>query len=309
MDTRQLRYFVEIVDQGSITRAASTLNVAQPALSLMLKRMEADLGTRLLLRGRSGVTPTEAGSLLLQRARSILLDLSRTEADIRNLDADPSGPVRIGLPGTISGIVALPLIEAARRRYPRIKITVAEAMSGFISSWLAEGGVDLAVLYDRSRDPAIASEPLLEEELVVIWQGEAERLPEMSLAGLRGVPMVLPSGAHGLRSQIDAALAPLGIAPNVTIEIDSYANIKRLVAAGYGASILPMHAVRDEVHSGALTVSRIAEPGLWRGAHLMYPVKRPVTSAQTAVRDLLRDVVNDLLAGGHWAAARLPGDG
>lgn len=306
MDIRQLRYFVAIVEQGSITRASEKLRIAQPALSLHLKNMEEHLGTRLLIRSRTGVVPTEAGILLENRARAILDDLARTEDDIRTLDADPMGVVRIGLTGTISGIVALPLIEACKNRYPRIELNIAEAMSGFIADWLSDGRVDMAVLYERSQHAGIISELLLEEELVILWRSSEDCPSEMSLRGLRSVPMVLPSNAHGLRTQIDAALSAYKITPNVAIEIDSYANIKRLVAAGYGASILPSHAVLEEVEAGTLVVSRICNPGLWRGAHLMYRSGRPVTRAQEAICDLLREVILELLGTGDWAATRLP---
>ncbi|MFP7571801.1 LysR family transcriptional regulator [Marivita sp. S2033] len=305
MDIKQLRYFLAIVEHGSITNASKTLRVAQPALSMHVKNMEDALGTRLLDRSRSGVTPTEAGDLLARRARTLIDDLARAEDDVRTLDTDPSGVVRIGLTGTISGIVALPLIAAARAKYPRIKLNIAEAMSGFISDWMTEGRVDIAVLYEAARGTNAVSELMLEEELVVLWRGETECLAEMSLAGLRGVPMVVPSNAHGLRIQIDAALGAVGIEPTIAVEIDSYINIKRLVAAGFGASILPYHAVLDESRDGSLAISRIADPGLWRGAHLIYPAGRPVTRAQHAIRDLLRDVIQNLLTNGEWAAARL----
>ena len=306
MDIRQLRYFLEIVAQGSLTRAAESLHVAQPALSLHLKNMEEQLGTRLLTRSRSGVTPTEAGELLLQRARAILEDLARTEDDIRNLETDPSGIVRIGLPGTISAMVSLPLILAARERFPRITLNITEAMSGFVGDWLSEGKIDLAVLYSRSKDARIRSELLLEEELVVLWPADAERPQEMNMEALDNVPMVLPSGAHGLRVLIDRTFQALGFALEIAMEIDSFNNIKRLVAAGFGPSILPLYAVTEEVAPGSLRISRIAAPGLWRGAHLMSPGGRPVTRALEAVHALLREVILDLRDKGAWAASRPP---
>ncbi|THD84696.1 LysR family transcriptional regulator [Aliigemmobacter aestuarii] len=304
MDLRQLRYFVEIVEQGSITGAARRLNVAQPALSLHLKTVEEQLGTRLLDRGRSGVTPTEAGLLLARRARMILDDLARVEEDVRGLDREPRGLVRIGLPGTISGIVTVPLLMAARDRFPAIRLTIAEAMSGFIADWMGEGRVDLAVLYARSPDEGIGSEPLLEEELVILAPPDRGHGAEVDLAALADEALVLPSAAHGLRRQIDAALVERGLSPRIAVEIDSYSNIKQLVAAGFGASILPVHAVAADAREGRLAVSRIAAPGLWRGAHLASPSGRPMTRAQQAVRHLLREVVADLVAGGHWAGAR-----
>ncbi|WP_417210326.1 LysR family transcriptional regulator [Antarctobacter sp.] len=304
MDFRQLRYFLAIAEAGSITRAAEHVGVAQPALSLHIKTMEEELGTQLLIRSKSGVAPTEAGQLLMQRARAILDDLARTEDDIRTLDSDPMGEVRIGLPGTISNIVAMPLIKAVHTRYPRIRLNIAEAMSGFIAGWLEEGVVDLAVLYEPSRSQGIASTLLLEEELVVLWPGETDCLAEMGLSGLRDLPMVLPSRAHGLRLLVDRACATLGFSPNVALEIDSYANIKRLVAEGFGASILPTHAVLPETHAGTLAISHIAPPGLWRGAWLVHPSGRPATRAKEAVLSLTTEIVRSLIADGTWAAVR-----
>jgi len=309
MDIRQLRYFLEIVEQRSLTRAAERLNVAQPALSLHVKNMETQLGTKLLLRGRSGVTPTEAGVLLVRSARGILDDLARTEDDIRNLDADPTGLVRVGLPGTISAMVSLPLVLAARERYPRITLNITEAMSGFVADWLSEGKVDLAVLYTPSNDKRLRSELLLEEELVVVWPAEDTPPAMVGLSALKTVPMVLPSAAHGLRVLVDRTFQALGFSPEIAIEIDSFNNIKRLVAAGFGPSILPLYAVQSEVSSGALCVSHFEAPGLWRGAHLMAPTGKSAPRAQQVLHALLKDVIVDLRETGAWAASRVPSAG
>ena len=242
----------------------------------------------------------------MRRARAILNDLARTEDDIRNLETDPTGTVRLGIPGTLSSIVSLPLITAARKLYPRITLNIAEAMSGFIADWLSEGRVDIALLYDRSRETGIVSEFLLEEELVILWpgKGEEEWSEELDLGDLESVPLVLPSTSHGLRQLVDRKLQAIGTEPSIAIEIDSFANIKRLVAAGFGASILPLYALKSEVASGELRFSRISDPGLWRDAYLLYPSGRPVTRAQEAIRNLLREVIADLLESGTWVAAR-----
>jgi len=306
MDVRQLRYFLEIAEQGSLTRAAERLHVAQPALSLHLKNMETQLGTRLFTRGRSGVELTEAGKLLVLRARAILEDLARTEDDIRNLEKDPSGIVRVGFPGTISAMVSLPLVLAARQRYPRITLNITEAMSGFIGEWLGEGKIDLAVLYSPSKDRRFGSDLLLEEELVVVWPAGEKPTDRIEMTALENVPMVLPSTAHGLRALVDRSFQALGFAPEIAIEIDSFNNIKRLVAAGFGPSILPLYAVQAEVAAGDLSVSAFTAPGLWRGAHLVAPAGRPVPRVQQVMRDLLREVIDNLRETGTWAASREP---
>lgn len=305
LDTRQMRYFLEIFKQGSITAASVTLGVAQPALSLHLRKLEDQLGTPLMQRQRSGVVPTEAGVLLAERARRILDEMSRTIDDIRTLGSDPSGVVRIGLPGTISSIVALPLITAARERYPLITINIAEAMSGFITTWVAEDRVDLCILYREIGLPGFKSDLLLEESLVVISQTKDVKRDRLSLKELSGRQLVLPSKGHGLRDLVDKEFNAAGVTPAVALEIDSYANIKRLVANGFGSSILPVHAVKAERDAGTLSVSQINEKGLRRRAHLITPTSRPITRAQVLVTELLREIVSDLIRTETWSGAQL----
>jgi len=305
LDTRQMRYFLEIFKQGSITAASVTLGVAQPALSLHLRKLEDKLGTPLMQRQRSGVVPTEAGVLLAERARRILDEMSRTIDDIRTLGSDPSGVVRIGLPGTISSIVALPLITAARERYPLVTINIAEAMSGFITTWVAEDRVDLCILYREIGLPGFQSDLLLEESLVVISQTKDAKRDRLSLKELSGRQLVLPSKGHGLRDLVDKEFNAAGVTPSVALEIDSYANIKRLVANGFGSSILPVHAVQEERDVGTLSVSQINEEGLRRRAHLITPTSRPITRAQVLVTELLREIVSDLIRTETWSGAQL----
>ena len=304
MDFRQFRYFLAIAEAGTITGAAATLNVAQPSLSLHVKNLEEELGVQLLIRSKSGVSPTEAGTLLMKRARAILDDLARTKDDISTINSDPLGEVRIGLPGTISNIVALPLMEAIRERYPRIRLNVAEAMSGFIAEWMDAGQVDLAVLYQPSTSDSVVSQPLLQEELVVLWSANEERPEEIALADLNETQLVVPSGAHGLRFLIDTEMARRGVQPRVAAEIDSYLNIKRLVASGFGASILPRHSVLGEVKKGELKISSVSGPGLWRTVYLVFPKGRPATRAKEAVKSLVSGVVGALSGSGEWPGTR-----
>lgn len=300
MDTRKLRYFLAIVEEGSFSRAAGRLNVAQPALSLHVRRMEEDLGTPLLVREPQGVRVTEAGDLLARRARAVLAELDRTEDELRSFGREPSGTVRIGLPGTISGILSVPLIAETRSRYPRIKLIIAEAMSGFVRDWLHEGRVELAVLYAELREAGIRSEILLREDLFLLTPPGAPASRQGPEA-LKDLPLILPSNAHGLRKMIEGDLR--GVALDPVIEVDSYASIKKLVAAGYGCSVLPYHTVVEEVAQGALQAMPFADPGLSRHAYLAYVSSRPLTGAAEAVSLLLKEVVASLIRDETWAGA------
>ncbi|MGR3200105.1 MAG: LysR family transcriptional regulator [Paracoccus denitrificans] len=310
MDIRQLRYFVEIIEQGSLSRAATRLNVAQPALSIHLRNMEAELGTELLLRSRSGVVPTEAGEILLRYARTILNEQASALDEIRSLGRAPSGEVRIGLPGTVSDILTMPLIEAAAEGLPRVRVTVSEAMSGFVADWLREARVDLAMLYAVPDDPGMASCPVLDEELVLAAAPGALPPGPVGFAALEGMPLILPSRQHGLRAMLEGELARHGLRLEPKIEIDSYRNIKALLARGRGMSILPRQTVWQEREAGTLDLRPFAAPGLSRRVHLVWRGSKAMPRHVRAVRDLLEDQIRQLVAGGQWLGATLhPGFG
>ncbi|MGG7568694.1 LysR family transcriptional regulator [Rhodovulum sp. DZ06] len=312
MDLRQLRYFLAITEEGAVSRAAARLGVAQPALSAHVRRMEEELGAQLLLRSSTGVVPTEAGALLAERARALLLDFERMEEEVRGLGAAPGGLVRIGLPGTIADMTAAPLIARTRARYPGIRLQLAEAMSGFVAEWLRDGRVDLAVLYldaAAARRMGVRLTPLLDEELVALAPPGAEAGELDGVAPLAEAPLVLPSGAHGLRAMLDRVARAEGVQLAPQIEIDSYSNIKRLVAEGHGVSVLPWRAVAEEERDGRLVVRRFGGERLRRRASLAEAAGRPATRAAQAAAGLLREVVEESVAAGLWAGATRVAEG
>ncbi|WP_102225159.1 LysR family transcriptional regulator [Acidimangrovimonas sediminis] len=317
MDLRQLRYFVAIAEQGSFSRAAQVLNVAQPALSAHVRNMEADLGAELLHRSPQGVQATEAGTTLLRNARIILGQLAEAEAEVRGHAAVISGEVRIGIPGTISLKLAVPLILAVRARYPGVRLRLAEAMSGFVLDWLRGGRVDLAILYLPAPDRGLASEHLFTEELTLFGpSGGVEGVAgppvrssdgAVAFAEVARLPLILPGAAHGLREMLERLAAKRRVALNTGFDVDSYAAIKDLVARGLGYSILPLHAIAEEVAAGRLNRWQIANPVAEREVHLVRQTDRPLPREVTAVAELCREVMRDMVADGGWQGARPAG--
>lgn len=308
MDMRQLRYFVAICEQGSFSRAAQVLNIAQPALSAHVRNMEADLGTQLLFRSPQGVVPTEAGTTMLRNARLILDQFAVAEAEVRGHAAEPRGEVRIGIPGTISQKLAVPLILAVRARYPGIKLRIAEAMSGFVLDWMRSGQVDLAILYMPAVDRGLASERLFVEDLCLLGPSSAGALAlppgkSIAFADLTGLPLILPGAAHGLREMLERLAKQHGTVLNSEMDVDSYAAIKDLVARGLGFSVLPFHAVSAEAVAGRLRCWSITAPVIRREIHLVKPSDRPVPRAVTAVESLCRETLMALVADGAWDGA------
>lgn len=311
MDIRQLRYFVAIVEHGSFSRAAALLHVAQPALSLHLRNMEEDLGTQLLFRSPKGVVPTEAGAILLRHARIILGQFSSAAEEVRGHHAEPAGEVRLGLPGTIGEVLSVPLIRAAHARYPKIRLRIAEAMSGFVLDWIREARIDLAVVYRDISEPGLEAVRLLDEELIFFAPPE---LPEgvvlpspcqpLALKSLAGVPMILPGAAHGLRDLLNRHAAGAGVSLSTVVEVDSYHSIKELVRSGFGCSILPLQAVSKDIAEGRLQGWSLRAPEVLRSVWLAHATDRPMSNAVAAIEALSGEVLQDLVQAGTWAGAR-----
>ena len=134
MELRQLRYFVAIVDHGSLSRAALVLHVAQPALTQQLRQLEEELGVQLLHRSAQGVLSTDAGKVFYEHAQAILKQVADAQAAVVQSAERPSGSVTLGLPHSISGALALPLLTAIRQRYPEITLQLTEEITGTASA-------------------------------------------------------------------------------------------------------------------------------------------------------------------------------
>lgn len=166
MELRQLRYFVKIVELGSLGRAALELDVGVSALSQQISKLESELSTRLLNRTTTGVTPTSSGFAFLHHAQ-----LTLRQAEYAVLAAHRgrmSGHVTVGLAPTTATVLALPLINAMRERYPDIQLHLVEMLSGHLAAQLNSRQIDLAILFQLDGGKRWSVRPLLNEKLFVI---------------------------------------------------------------------------------------------------------------------------------------------
>lgn len=305
MDLRQLRYFCQVVESGSFSKAADILHVAQPALSQHVRRMEDELGVALLHRTPHGVTTTEAGDRLLRHAKRIISEFSELPDQVRGALVAPRGEVRFGMPATIGELLAVPLIEAAKERYPEVRIRIVEAMSGYVLGWLRRGDLDLAILYGTSDPGGLASHHGLSEEIRLFASSSIPQEPSLNgdvarLSALGTLPVIIPGRGHGLRELVEEAILERGKAFVPAIEIDSYTQIKRLVARGLGYGILPHMAIDREVETGVFRMWRFEEPRITRRLYLTYSTERPLLTAPRAIGQLAWEILRNLVAEGLW---------
>lgn len=306
MELRQLRYFVAIVDHGSLSRAALILHIAQPALTQQLRQLEQELGVQLLHRTAQGVLSTDAGKVFYEHAQAILKQVADARSAVAQSAERPSGSVTLGLPHSISGALALPLLMASRAQYPEITLQLTEELTGNLSDQLKSGRVNLAVLFDDGQLSQFATTPLAEEELHFICradaayaQGEQSLTLEQALA----TTLILPGLQHGVRPRIESVAREAGLSLSKVIEINSIAILKSALLADMGATILPSAPVLDELQRDALRAQRIHSPAISRTVVLCGSRNIPLTNAAAAISRLVRQVSDQLCADGSWPGA------
>ena len=308
MELRQLRYFVAIVDHGSLSRAALVLHVAQPALTQQLRQLEEELGAQLLHRSAQGVLSTDAGKVFYEHAQAILKQVGDARSAVTQSTTRPSGSVTLGLPHSISGALALPLLMAARANYPEITLQLTEELSGSLTEQLKSGRINLAVLFDDGQLAPFASTALVDEDLMFICRSgsalSAGGAP-ISLAEALVTTLILPAQQQGVRPQVESVARGAGLALGEVIEINSIAILKSALLADVGATILPVAPLLTEVNGGALQARPIHSPAMSRCVTLCASKNIPLTNAAAAVGRLVHQVTRELCDSGAWIGARL----
>ena len=308
MELRQLRYFVAIVDHGSLSRAALVLHVAQPALTQQLRQLEEELGAQLLHRSAQGVLSTDAGKVFYEHAQAILKQVGDARSAVTQSATRPSGSVTLGLPHSISGALALPLLMAARATYPEITLQLTEELSGNLTEQLKSGRINLAVLFDDGQLGGFDCGALVEEELVFICRSPSVFSPAsetVALAEALASTLILPAQQQGVRPRIEKVARAAGLSLANVIEINSIAILKSAILADMGATILPRAPLLDDIERGAMRAWPLHSPALSRSVTLCASRNIPLTNAAAAIRRLVHDVTRTLCAGGEWQGAAL----
>jgi len=310
MDEIQLRNFMMISRCASITEAADRLGISQPSLSQQLLRLEDEFGAKLFRRTSRGVAATDAGRMLQEHAATILQAMNRAREEVQGAERVPQGQVAIGLPGTASLILGVPLVIAARASLPLVNIHVREAMSGTIRRWLEEGRIELGILYDAEGLRHLSSKVIARETLLLVGPagvfGDADdfgiAIEPVGQNVLHGQNFVLPSVSHGLRKLIERQLHMENLTLSVTTEIDSLAHTKTLVAAGHGYTLLSHAAVSAELAIGNLSAAHIEGIDLSRSVAFVRNPAQRLTRASIEVEDLAAMLLRDMIADGRWLA-------
>lgn len=287
MQLQQLGYFVAVADTRNFTRAAASAHVAQPSLSKQIQTLERELGTSLFSRARGNITLTDAGETLLPIARRVLADVDAARVQVRELVGLARGRLRLGATPSVSTVVLPGALRTFRDTYPGIDVAVEEGGSRDLVRLLADGHLDVGLLIGplKTRDPALDTETLLDEPLVVAAAKDYPlRSRSIDVRELADHPLVMFREGYDLRDATLDACRAAGVAPTYAVEGGEMDAVLRFTEAGLGIAVVP-----SMVLDGRPRLRRIEfdPPTLSRSVVLAHRRDVALSSAARAFREVL----------------------
>lgn len=244
MDLQSLRYFLAVVRAGSFGRAAGALGLAQPSLSQQIQKLERELGVPLFDRLGRSIRLTAYGEALVEPAERILREVEDARKRIEGLKSEDSGELKVGVIPTVLPYTMVEPLAAFRQRYPRMELTLVEGMTEVLIEGLRQGELDLALLaLPIKHNEIVCSELFREPLLAAIPKGHTLAGEEkVMLNRLGSEKMLLLREGHCLRDDVLTACTKARAQFDQVFESDHLESILRLVAAGYGVSLIPEKA-------------------------------------------------------------------
>jgi DNA-binding transcriptional LysR family regulator len=259
----QITSFVEVARRKSVSRAAESLFITQPALTARIQGLERDLGAELFVRTSRGMKLTEAGEAFLPYAVRALASLTDGRMQVNALERGGAGRLAIGAAPAVSTYVLPPLLKRFAQSHPRVEVSVRTGHSEEMLDLVLREQVDVGLVRAlQHRD--IVSTPLYEDRLILVAEpghrfAEEGRIPLEEIAGEQLILFDRTSSYHELTN---ALFRRAGIAPAGVMELDNIDAAKKMVEQGFGVALLPHTSVTDELESGRLAevAIRDAEP-------------------------------------------------
>lgn len=288
LDYRQLMAFEAVVRHGSVSRAADSLCVTQPAVSMQLRHLEERIGFALIERYGRKMTLTDAGEEVLLHARQLVVTMSDLENSLAQLRGLESGQLRLAIVSTANYFIP-PYLASFRMRHPSIAVTLHVANGTSVLESLAANEADIAVT-GRPPDTAdVVAQCLMDNPLVGIAP------PDHPLLGVRKIPLrrlveqpfVMREPGSGTRAALERVLNSYGLEARTACVLASNEAVKQAVQAGLGLAVISAQTTASEQETGRLAVLDIEGFPIMRQWYIVYRRKRRLPPAALAFRDLL----------------------
>ncbi|WP_329760555.1 LysR family transcriptional regulator [Acinetobacter pittii] len=280
MDIKQLRAFITISETKNITKAASILNIVQPAVSRQIHLLEEELGVLLFERGRHGMQITEEGKILESYARRALKELEQAKMELTSTDSSVlKGTVNIGIVSSLSELLSVALMRVIKSKYPEVNLKISVGYSGHIQDWLVAGDIDLALNYEMPTSNFIDTQPIVRERLWLIGPANSNlNIKEpLEMEAMAELPFILPYTPHRLRTVTEHVFKKQNLALQITVEVNDLNVQKQLIKEGFGYTILPLVSVKSDLQQGGVKAAPINHPDFIRDIAVSLPNTRHIS--------------------------------
>ena len=302
MDSRQLRYFIAVYEQRNLSRAADQANVAQSALSHHISNLEAEFATPLFERKPRGMQPTAAGERLYEHARIILRAMAAAEREIKQGGSVIAGDISIGMANSGVKAIGVPLMRAVLAKYPNLKLSLTESLSGATLLHLMASEVDLALVYNPPSEKDLIAEPVLEEQMYCV--GTAKVTP-ITFEELTRLPLIMLRYGLSSRALLDDPVLLKRLEANAILHLNSISGTTGALLAGLGCAVATKLFVQEQLAAGRLIAREVVEPTLTRTLYLCRLRNRPMTYAMKEMRRLMLALIADQVGRRAWEATLL----
>ena len=299
MNLKQLQTFALVADLGSLSRAATALDMAPSLVSRQVALLEAEWGDRLFERTGRGMALSDFGRRMLGEARLVLDQVQRLESVAHESAGALSGTVHVGVLPSMSRPLLPRLIADIRAQAPGVRLHITEGFSGHLDEQLAAGLLDMMVV-NRYGATAQRGEEVLAtvQTLLVGRPGHAAlAAPTVALRALQGLPLVLPSMPNGLRGVLEQLSRKQALELQIVMEVDTASAMKDVAMSGHAFTLLPLMALGEELKAGTLGASRVVEPEIPRTIALSLSTHRPLSRAARFVATRLRQLASEVVKG------------
>ena len=292
MTLRHLQIFWAVCEKMNISRAAETLNMSQPAVSLAIKELEAFYNTKLFDRIGRRIYLNEAGEKLRTYTYGILDEFAQSISDIR--DAHGFISCTIGANATIGECYLSDIVKQLKAAMPALHIVAEIENNRAIEYKLRENKLDFALIDSVVDSPALSAALLFQENMVAVCAPGLMESRKMDIHALAAQPLLLREKGSGCRSCVEAVFSAAGAIPKINAESVSSHVLLSLAASGMGISILPQKLAQPALDSGALTVLHIKNTAFIRTYYLVYLSQKYLTPAVKTCIELVYNYFRNL---------------
>lgn len=258
---KQLRFFIHVVEAGSITRAAKDLNVAQTALGLQVRKLEDALDMPLLQRRSSGISPTKAGRFICERAREIVQRTDLLVDEVRSFSAEEAREVHIGMVPSLMRCVGAQAVLRAQEALPGINLHLVEGTRNQLMDGLEVGEFEFIFAHDLASEASLRTVPVLRQPLGLVMSPDfGPETGAVSFSEAMKTNIVIRGETSHTVDVLTRIAADLGLKPNFAFEIDSLSAMTKVIRDFDATAIATTDLVADEVERGELTIRPIVDP-------------------------------------------------